>query len=115
MTASGNLHRFRLARFPGLADMARQVQVYLGALADLAVQRDMPAGLLAEAVHHRQAQANALADRLGAEKRLESVLHRTLRHALAVIFDAQAQIVTGAQGCAGELCALDVLVARLNS
>ncbi|MNS69583.1 hypothetical protein D3C72_1029000 [compost metagenome] len=95
--------------------MARQVQVHPGALADLAVQGDMAVGLLAEAVHHRQAQADALADRLGAEERLEGMLQRALRHALAVIDNSQAYIVAGAQGTAGELPGADVLVTCLDA
>lgn len=75
----------------------------------------MSVGLLAEAVNHRQAKADALADRLGAEERLEGMLQRALRHALAVIDDSQAYIVAGAQGTASELPGADVLVTCLDA
>ncbi|MNE60709.1 hypothetical protein D3C80_1558760 [compost metagenome] len=84
-------------------------------MADLALQGHMPMGLLAEAIHHGQPQAYALANGFGAEKRFEGVLQRALRHTLAVIDDAQAQVFTTVQGAPRELLVLDPLVARLDA
>lgn len=43
------------------------------------------------------------------------MLQRALRHALAVIDDAQVHIVTGAQGATGKLPGADVLVSGLDA
>ncbi|RMS09304.1 hypothetical protein ALP75_201950 [Pseudomonas syringae pv. actinidiae] len=50
--------------------------------------------LLAEAVDHRKAQAGALANGLGGEKRIEGPADHRLRHAAAIVTDAQHHVVT---------------------